>query len=85
MLFQKILRRAGEMSEPAYFVQKTAALTALALLISSLLCFIAAEEWNANTYSNLKLAWELFRTSASIQLIGVIAAVCIEGIHMDPS
>ena len=81
MLFLKILRRAGEMCEPAYFVQKTTALTALALMIYALLCFLSAEELNADTYATLLLAMELFRTASGVLLIGIIAAVCIEEIH----
>lgn len=81
MLFRKILRRAGEMCEPAYLVQKITALTALALLIYALICFLSAEEWSADTYPTLLLAWELLRTSSGILLIGIIAAVCIEEIH----
>ena len=85
MLFLKILRRAGQMCEPAYLVQKITALVALVMLLYALVCFISAEEWNKDTYSTLHLAWELFRTSAGILLIGIIAAVCIEDIHSDPS
>ncbi len=84
MLFIRILRRAGGMCQPAYLVQTITALTALVLLLYALICFISAEEWNADTYSTLLLAWELLRTSAGILLIGVIAAVCIEDLHADP-
>lgn len=81
MLFRKILRRAGEMCEPAYLVQIITALTALVLMIFALICFLSAEGLNADTYGTLLLAWELFRTSSGILLIGIIAAVCIEEIH----
>lgn len=83
MLFRKILRRAGQMCEPAYLVQKVTALTALFLLLYALVCFFSAEEWNADTYAAIRLGWELFRTSAGILLIGIIAAVCIEDLHSD--
>ena len=85
MLFRKILRRAGEMCKPAYLVQEITALTALVLMICALICFLSAEELNADTYGTLLLAWELFRTSAGILLIGIVAAVCIEEIHSHTS
>ena len=85
MLLSRILRRAGQMCEPAYLIQKISALTALALLLYALICFLSVEEWNAVTYDTICLARELVRTSAGILLIGVIAAVCIEDIHSDPS
>lgn len=85
MLLRKILRRAGDMCEPAYQVQKITALISLALLIYALICLFSAQEWNADTYSNLLLASELIRTSAGILLIGIIAAVCIEDVHSDPT
>ena len=81
MLFRKILRRAGEMCDPAYLVQEITALTALTLMIYALICFLSAEELNADTYAAFLLAWELFRTSSSVLLIGIIAAVCIEEVH----
>jgi hypothetical protein len=84
MLLRKILRRAGEMCEPAYLVQEITALTALALMIYALICFLSAEEWNADTYHTLLLARELFRTSSGILFVGIIAAVCIEEIHSNP-
>ena len=85
MLFLRILRRAGKMCEPAYRVQTISALTALALLFGALCCFISAEEPSGDTYRTLLLAWALFRTSASVLLIGIIGAVCIEDIYSDPS
>ena len=60
------------------------ALTALVMLICAVICLISAEEWNASTYRIL-LAWELLRTSASVLLIGIIGAVCIEDIHTNLS
>ena len=85
MLVLRIIRRAGQMCEPAYCVQRFSALTALVLLLYALICFLSAEEWNADTYQTLLLAWELFRTSASVLLIGIIASVCIEEIHCKSS
>ena len=85
MLIRKILRRAGRMCEPAYLVQKLTALTALAMLLYAFVCFLRVREWNADTYTTLLLGWELFRNSAGILLVGVIAAVCIEDIFGDAS
>ena len=85
MLIRRILQRAGDMCEPAYLVQKMTALTALVMLICAVICLISAEEWNASTYRILLLAWELLRTSASVLLIGIIGAVCIEDIHTNLS
>ena len=81
MLLRKILRRAGEMCDQAYLVQEITALTALVLMICALICFLSAEEWNADTYPTLLLARELFQNSSGILFIGIIAAVCIEEIH----
>ena len=85
MLFRNILRRAGKMCDPAYLVQEITALTALILLIGSMICFLSSEEWNADTYPIFLLARELFRTSSAVLLIGIIAAVCIEEIHSQSS
>ena len=85
MLLIRILRRAGQMCEPAYLIQRVSALTALAMLLCALVCFLSVEEWNAVTYDTICLGRELVRTSAGILLIGIIAAVCIEDIHSDPT
>lgn len=82
-MIRKILDRAGHMCDLAYFVQKLTGLTAMMLLIGSLLCFLSVEEVNEDTYSRLLMARELFRTASGILLTGVIAAVCIEDIHGD--
>lgn len=83
MLIRKILDRAGKMCEPAYLVQKLTALTALFLLLLSLVFHLSVGELTVDTYPAYRLAQELFRLPAGILLIGIIAAVCIEDIQLN--
>ncbi len=81
MLIRKILDRAGKMCEPAYLVQKLTAITALVLLMLSLVFHLSVGELTVDTYPTYRLAQELFRMPAGILLIGILAAVCIEDIQ----
>ena len=82
-MIRNILNRAGRMCDLAYRVQKLTAVTALILLLASLILRIHTPELTVDTYPTYRLAQELLRMPAGILLAGVIASVCIEDIRGD--